>query len=235
MSKNHIGFSLIELMISVAILGIILAGLLGIFGGGLKIFFFEKAMINIQQNARVAMNLMVREFREIGDGVGENYGDRIDNDEDYRIDEELPNNQDDDGDTRIDEDLCSKIAYANSNSIRFLIDTDKDGFPEIITYYPGTNTITNNLQLMKAIEGTSTTKIIALTRPDVRINTSPGTNSTLFQYTLVTGTKTTNPTDEQLHQIRLITITLQVQIGTGTTTKEVILVSQVKLRNLYEE
>ncbi len=231
MKRNQNGFSLIELMISVAILGLIVVGLVNIFGGGLKTFFFEKDMINIQQNARVAMNLMVREFREIGDGVGENYGDRTDNDGDNRIDEELPNEQDDDGDTRIDEDLCGKISYANSDSIRFLIDIDENEVPEIITYYLGTNTITKNLQLMKAIEDTSTTKIVALTRPDVRVSASPGTNSTLFQYTLATGTKTTNPTDEQLHQIRLMTITLQVQVGSGTT-KEVTLISQVKLRNL---
>lgn len=229
--QNQNGFSLIELMISTAILGIILVGLVGIFSGGLKTFFLEREMINIQQNARVALNLMVREFREIGDGVGENYGDRIDNDGDNMIDEEVPNGKDDDGDAKIDEDLCGKIDYANPDSIRFLIDTDKDGFPEIITYYLSTNTITNNLQLMKAIEGISTLKIIALTRPDVRVNASPGTNSTLFQYTLVTGTKTTNPTDDQLHQIRLITITMQVQVGNGTT-KEVTLISQVKLRNL---
>ncbi|MFH1561902.1 MAG: prepilin-type N-terminal cleavage/methylation domain-containing protein [Nitrospirota bacterium] len=232
MRRNQKGFSLIELMMSVAILGLIVVGLVNIFGGGLKMFFFEKDMINIQQNARVAMNLMVREFREIGDGVEENYGDRIDNDGDNRIDEELPNAQDDDGDTRIDEDMCGKIAYANPDSIRFLIGSERDELPKIITYYLGTNTTTRNLQLMKAIEDTSTTKIVALTRADVRVSAKHGTNSTLFQYTLANGTKTTNPTDEQLHQIRLITITLQVQVGTGTTTKEVTLVSQVKLRNL---
>ena len=227
---NQKGFSLIELMISVAIVGLIVVSLVNIFGGGLKIFFFEKDMINIQQNARVAMNLMVREFREIGNGVEENYGDRIDNDGDNRIDEELPNEQDDDGDTQIDEDLCGKISYAKPDSIRFLID-DEAALPKIITYYLGTNTITNNIQLMTAIENTSTTKIVALTRGDVRVSASPGTNSTLFQYTLSNGTKTANPTDEQLHRIRLITITLQVQIGSGTT-KEVTLISQVKLRNL---
>lgn len=218
-------------MISVAIVGLIVLGLVNIFGGGLKMFFFEKDRINIQQNARVSMNLMVREFREIGDGVEENYGDRIDNDGDNLIDEELPNGRDDDGDTQIDEDLCGKISYAKPDSIRFLINTNENGLPEIITYYLGTNTITKNVQLMKAIEDTSMTKIIALTRPDVRVSAEPGTNSTLFQYILANGTKTANPTDEQLHQIRLITITLQVEVGNGRT-KEVTLISQVKLRNL---
>ena len=58
------GFSLIEMMIVVAILGIIILGLVTFFTGGTKSWVAGQSQLEAQRNARQAMDQMVREIRK---------------------------------------------------------------------------------------------------------------------------------------------------------------------------
>jgi len=62
--KNKKGFSLIELMVVVAILGIIILGLVTFFTGGTKSWVAGQSQLKAQREARQAMDRMVREIRE---------------------------------------------------------------------------------------------------------------------------------------------------------------------------
>ena len=62
--KNKNGFSLIELMVVLAILGIIILGLVTFFTGGTKSWVAGQSQLEAQRNARQAMDRMVKEIRE---------------------------------------------------------------------------------------------------------------------------------------------------------------------------
>jgi prepilin-type N-terminal cleavage/methylation domain-containing protein len=62
--KNKNGFSLIEMMIVVAILGIIILGLVTFFTGGTRSWVTGQHQLEAQRNARLSMDRMVREIRE---------------------------------------------------------------------------------------------------------------------------------------------------------------------------
>ncbi len=62
--KYQRGFSLIELMVVVVILGIIVLGLVTFFTGGAKSWVAGQSQLEAQRNARQAMDRMVREIRE---------------------------------------------------------------------------------------------------------------------------------------------------------------------------
>jgi len=62
--SNKNGFSLIELMIVVVILGIIILGLVVFFTGGARSWISGQSQLEAQRNARQAMDRMVREIRE---------------------------------------------------------------------------------------------------------------------------------------------------------------------------
>ena len=57
------GFSLIELMVVVAILSLIILGLVTIFSGGVRSYITGNAQLESQRNTRQAMDRMVRELR----------------------------------------------------------------------------------------------------------------------------------------------------------------------------
>ena len=61
---NQKGFSLIEMMVVVAILGLIVLGLVTFFTGGAKSWVAGQSQLEAQRNARQAMDRMVREIRE---------------------------------------------------------------------------------------------------------------------------------------------------------------------------
>lgn len=61
--KSNMGFSLIELMVVVAILAFITLGLITIFSGGVRSYISGNAQLEAQRNARQAMDRMVRELR----------------------------------------------------------------------------------------------------------------------------------------------------------------------------
>lgn len=62
--KNNKGFSLIEMMVVVVILGLIVLGLVTFFTGGVKSWVAGQSQLEAQRNARQAMDRMVREIRE---------------------------------------------------------------------------------------------------------------------------------------------------------------------------
>jgi len=67
MKKNNIdnkGFSLIEMMVVVVILGLIVLGLVTFFTGGAKSWVTGQSQLTAQRNARQAIDRMVREIRE---------------------------------------------------------------------------------------------------------------------------------------------------------------------------
>ena len=62
--NNGKGFSLIEMMVVVVILGLIVLGLVTFFTGGVKSWVAGQSQLEAQRNARQAMDIMVREIRE---------------------------------------------------------------------------------------------------------------------------------------------------------------------------
>jgi len=62
--NNKKGFSLIEMMVVVVILGLIVLGLVTFFTGGAKSWVAGQSQLEAQRNARQAMDRMVREIRE---------------------------------------------------------------------------------------------------------------------------------------------------------------------------
>jgi prepilin-type N-terminal cleavage/methylation domain-containing protein len=60
------GFTLMELMISVAILGLVMAGLLGLLTASRNAYSRGSSTIEAQQNARLALERMGKEIREAG-------------------------------------------------------------------------------------------------------------------------------------------------------------------------
>jgi len=65
--KNQKGFSLIEMMVVVVILGVIVLGLVTFFTGGTKSWVAGQYQLAAQRNARQAMDRMVAEIRKASD------------------------------------------------------------------------------------------------------------------------------------------------------------------------
>ena len=63
--KNQKGFSLIEMMVVVAILGLIVLGLVTFFTGGAKSWVAGQSQLEAQRNARQAMDRMGREIGKV--------------------------------------------------------------------------------------------------------------------------------------------------------------------------
>lgn len=60
---NMKGLTLIELVVTATILSILLGGIYGILGGTLKLWQHGSEKIDIQQNARIALNMMEMDIR----------------------------------------------------------------------------------------------------------------------------------------------------------------------------
>ena len=58
------GFSLIEMMVVVVILGLIVLGLVTFFTGGVRSWITGQGQLQAQREARQAMDIMIREIRE---------------------------------------------------------------------------------------------------------------------------------------------------------------------------
>ena len=70
--KNQKGFSLIEMMVVVFILGLIILALVTFFTGGIKSWVAGQSQLEAQRNARQAMDRMVREIREASEVTTKN-------------------------------------------------------------------------------------------------------------------------------------------------------------------
>jgi len=150
---NQDGFSLIELMVALAISSIVLAGIYAAYQDQLRTSITQERIVDMQQNLRVAMMIMQRDLRmgganptgdtqagfitatantltiamdDGGDGGTNNdaASDGVDNDDDGMIDESATNGSDDDGDGTIDE--------ADEEEEWYDRDTDDQG--EVVMY-----------------------------------------------------------------------------------------------------
>lgn len=63
-TKNHRGFSLIELMVVVTILSLMVLGLVTFFSGGARSWISGQSQLKAQREARIVMDSMVKEIRE---------------------------------------------------------------------------------------------------------------------------------------------------------------------------
>jgi prepilin-type N-terminal cleavage/methylation domain-containing protein len=61
--RSQSGFSLAELLVVCAVLGVLMAGLLVIHSGGTSAYVIGSSRVAAQQNGRVALEMMVRELR----------------------------------------------------------------------------------------------------------------------------------------------------------------------------
>ena len=65
-SKNNYGFTLTELMVAVAISGIVLAAVTQLFISSNKFYTVQSKVSNVQQDIRAAMSIMARDIRMAG-------------------------------------------------------------------------------------------------------------------------------------------------------------------------
>ena len=63
---NSKGFSLIELLIAIAVFGVVVAGVIGAFTDQLRSHNTQQRILDMQQNARAAMYYMTRELKLAG-------------------------------------------------------------------------------------------------------------------------------------------------------------------------
>jgi prepilin-type N-terminal cleavage/methylation domain-containing protein len=61
--SNERGFSLVELLIAVAVLGLMMAGLLGVQQQGVFAYLVGAGRVEVQQNGRVALDIMTADIR----------------------------------------------------------------------------------------------------------------------------------------------------------------------------
>jgi type IV pilus assembly protein PilW len=126
---NQSGFSLLELMVALAISGIVLAGIYGAYQDQLRTSITQERIVDMNQNLRVAMYIIERELRmgganptgdapagfttatantlviamDDGGTLNDAAADGIDNDEDGMTDESATDGVDNDGDGVTDE------------------------------------------------------------------------------------------------------------------------------------
>jgi len=60
------GFALAELLVVTAVLGLTMAGLLGLLTTGQRTYLFASTLVDSQQNARVAIDRLAKDIREAG-------------------------------------------------------------------------------------------------------------------------------------------------------------------------
>ncbi len=71
---NKKGFTLIELMVVVVILGLITLGAVSFFGGGMRSWISGQFQLQAQRETRIALDRMVKEIRE-GDSIDDGNSD----------------------------------------------------------------------------------------------------------------------------------------------------------------
>ncbi len=64
--RDQRGFTIVELMLATAILGLVMAGLLGLLTASRNAYWRGSNVVEAQQNARVALERMAKEIREAG-------------------------------------------------------------------------------------------------------------------------------------------------------------------------
>jgi type IV pilus assembly protein PilW len=104
--KKNKGFTLIELMVAMAIASIALASIYGSFHAQVKANTTQEVVVDLQQNLRTAMYFLQRSVRMAGYGAGAGFVDNF---------------------TGLEEPFASSGATRNSTAIAFTADFDDDG------------------------------------------------------------------------------------------------------------
>lgn len=63
---RHLGFTLVELLVAIAISGIVLAAVTKLFISTNKIYTVQEQVVNLQQGIRASLNIMSRDIRMAG-------------------------------------------------------------------------------------------------------------------------------------------------------------------------
>ena len=141
--ENQKGFSLIEMMVVVVILGLIVLGLVTFFTGGARSWIAGQRQLEAQRNARQAIDRMVREIRH-GELVTDNSINNISvdiptlgSDLAYNVTYSWsgtpghPINRE--GNPLINNVKKLEFTYPDSSKVHILleVDVDKDGNPDI--------------------------------------------------------------------------------------------------------
>jgi prepilin-type N-terminal cleavage/methylation domain-containing protein len=157
-SKNRSqGFTLIELMVALAIAGIAMSVIYAFFISQSKAYTTQNQIVDLQQSLRVRMLLMERDLRQTGynpGGLSESTAnsDSIDNDCDGSTDE-----TDNTSTLFVDESETIGFQVALANTVTFSLDKNGDGIAcgerESITYaLNGTTLERNGTPLVANIE-----------------------------------------------------------------------------------
>ncbi|MCI5221302.1 MAG: prepilin-type N-terminal cleavage/methylation domain-containing protein [Candidatus Electrothrix sp. AR4] len=206
--SNKKGFSLVEIMIALAISGIVSAGMYAAYTSLQRINQSQDQIVEMQQNLRGGLDALTRDLRTAGyapreqGGIGliplaDNGGVDVNTISFTRIADE--DNIDNDGDGQIDEpDEIQAVQYTLENNDSGIFDLKKQtGRIEeddtiIWDNLPPRNqqplTLINNVQQLE------------------------------FLYTLVDGATKLNPTDDELEQIRSMQISILVR-ASGVSLK----------------
>lgn len=199
------GFTLAEMLVVCAIVGIVMASLLGLVMSGQQAYWFGTTQVDAQQTVRVAIERMVKEIREAG----------------Y-----YPRNPDTNPATCAAAPCYPFDAIgtgATSSTFTLQYDWDGDGASA------ATGTVTDPLQ------GTRGERVIysfsggTLTRREMGVDGSPvtiasGITGVTFSYLAEDGTATTTPA-----AIRTVAITVTAQ--TASKGAYVTMMDRVRLRN----
>jgi len=76
-TKNHRGFSLIELMVVVVLISFIVLGLVTFFSGGARSWISGQFQLKAQREARIVMDSMVKEIREGKSVLADSYENKV--------------------------------------------------------------------------------------------------------------------------------------------------------------
>jgi prepilin-type N-terminal cleavage/methylation domain-containing protein len=139
--ENQKGFSLIEVMVVVLILGLIILGLVTFFTGGARSWIAGQRQLEAQRNARQAIDRMVREIRH-GKLITDNSINSISVDipalegtgSEYNVTYNLSGNTiSRDGNPLINDVKTLNFTYPDASKVHILleVDVDKDGNPDI--------------------------------------------------------------------------------------------------------
>jgi type IV pilus assembly protein PilW len=182
-TKNHQGFTLVELMITLAMSAIIVSAIYSAYIIQQKTYYTQGQVVEMQQNIRAGLELMSSEIRMAGYGsaacaqIVTANGSRLQ----FRMD---LNNDGDCADTNEDVTFGLAGVDGDSNGVVDDIDTNNDGMVDAIV----TLTRTPAAGVAQAV--------------------SDGIQAIEFFYTLDNGARTLVPTAAQLDQIQTVQITM---------------------------
>ena len=203
--NNERGFTLAEMLVVCAIVGLVMASLLGLAMSGQKAYWFGTTQVDAQQTARIALDRMVKEIREAG----------------YH-----PRNPDTNPTT-----CAAPPCYAfdavgtapTSSSLTLQYDWNGDGTSA------ASGTVTDPLVGTRGERVTYSFSSGTLTRQEIGVDGTPvafstGISALSFSYFAEDGTTTTTPAS-----IRTVGVTITAQ--TATDGAYVTMVDRIRLRN----